>query len=92
MSKKANASGNADKPAKPKVARKAKQHASEVSAQTHGNEGAAAYSQSALNEAKNSLNKLPIMGLALWLFCPTRNRATRSSCASGKVHPNKCQD
>jgi len=68
MTKKANASDNVDKAAKPKVTRKAKQPAFDATAKVGGSEGATADTQSALNDAKNSLSKLPIMGPALWLY------------------------
>lgn len=68
MSKKANVPDTADKPAKAKVTRKAKQPATETPGRIPRNEGAAVATASGLEEAKNSLAKLPIMGPALWLY------------------------
>lgn len=68
MNKKANTPDTVDKPIKAKVTRKAKQPAPDATAKVHGSEGTPADSQSALNDAKNSLAKLPIMGPALWLY------------------------
>lgn len=66
MSKKISTPDNAEKPAKPKTVRKAKQATAEAPAQPHDSGNASP--QSALKEAQSSLNKLPIMGPALWLY------------------------
>lgn len=68
MSKKVSDPDTADKPIKAKVTRKAKQPAPDTTAKAQGSAAGTADSQSALNEAKNSLSKLPIMGPALWLY------------------------
>lgn len=66
MSKKTSVPDNAEKPTKPKAVRKTKPTPPEASSQPQ--ESGSASLQSALKEAQNSLNKLPIMGPALWLY------------------------
>lgn len=67
MTKKATTTvENADKP---KRTRKPKQPAAEApQQQAQQNAGGSAADQASLQEAQNSLSKLPIMGPALWLY------------------------